>query len=213
MMREPVMLWKTCAMAVALCVVAVGCSREDDSSSSSEEPQSARERSATVENESESPPTEPASTAKAITIRRAVTPEQYADVIDSHQGKVVLVDFWATWCSACIQRFPHTVAMSRNLADEGLVVVSMAIDDPEQRDAALAILKKHNASFENLMASAGVSDESFEAYEITSGALPHYKVYGRDGSLFKSFLVDATAESTFTPEDVEQAVKTALGEK
>lgn len=208
------MLWKTCAMAVALCVVAVGCSPEGESSTSSEKPQLSDDASTANEPEpsSESQPASAKLTAEEITIRVA-TPEQYAEVIEAHRGKVVLVDFWATWCAVCIRRFPHTVEMSETYADQGLVVVSMAVDDVEQQDAALEILKSQKAAFENLLASHGGSDESFEAYNITSGALPHYKVYGRDGSLFKSFLVDATADSTFTPEDVEQAVKAALGEK
>src|SRR5262245_15828247 len=53
----------------------------------------------------------------------------YDASFDFYPGKVVLVDFWATWCPKCREDFPHTVELDRKYASEGLVVVSFSCDD------------------------------------------------------------------------------------
>ena len=52
--------------------------------------------------------------------------------IAAHKGKVVLVDYWATWCVPCIKAFPHTVALSRNYADKPFVAISVSVDTAEE---------------------------------------------------------------------------------
>src|SRR5262245_46769570 len=61
--------------------------------------------------------------ATAATIDRAVR---------ERKGSVVLVDFWATWCGPCVERFPHLVGLHQKYGDLGLVCVSVSVDDPEE---------------------------------------------------------------------------------
>ena len=152
---------------------------------------------------------EPAAT---VTLR-TVTPKQYAAILKSAKGKVVLVDFWATYCRPCRQQFPHTVELHNKLADQGLVVLSMSCDDEENHEAALKFLTKSQARFTNLRSAPGASDETFNAYDIDSGALPHYKLYDRKGKLRQTFALDPAAKKQFTSEDVQAKVEELLGEK
>ena len=45
------------------------------------------------------------------------------------RGNVVVVDFWATWCPPCRAEIPGYIEMQRELADEGLVVVGVSLDE------------------------------------------------------------------------------------
>ncbi len=123
---------------------------------------------------------------------------EYAEMLRRHRGKVVLVDFWATWCGPCLEMFPHTVTLHRRFADRGLVVVSLSVDDPEDEPAVRRFLAGQRATFENFISRHGTGTESFQAFELGEGGVPELKLYGRDGKLLKTF--DANAG----PIDLEQ---------
>lgn len=144
---------------------------------------------------------------------RAVTPKQFNAVLEKSKGKVVLIDFWATSCRPCRAQFPHTVALQKKLADRGLFVISMSCDDEDSHEEALKFLVKSKSNLLNLRSTLGASDETYSAYDIDSGALPHYKLYDREGKLRKTFAVDPTAKKQFTTDDIDAAVEELLTEK
>lgn len=49
--------------------------------------------------------------------------------LSSHRGKVVLLDFWATWCLPCREEIPHFVALQNKYRDAGLVIIGISVDD------------------------------------------------------------------------------------
>ena len=147
----------------------------------------------------------------AITVRPADR-QVYEDLLKQHQGKVVLVDCWATWCLSCMEQFPHTVKLHEQYASEGLAVISVNFDEPENVTAVKEVLAARRAVFDNLQSKWGSGEQSFEAFDIKSGTLPEYKLYDRTGQLRETFLVDPSADKQFTPEDIERSVKALLAQ-
>jgi peroxiredoxin len=49
-----------------------------------------------------------------------------------YRGKVVVLDFWATWCVPCRQEVPHFVALQKKYGSEGLAVIGISLDDEEK---------------------------------------------------------------------------------
>jgi len=134
------------------------------------------------------------------------TASQLAVTLKKYRGKVVLVDYWATWCPPCTELFPHTVALYRELADQDLAVVSVSFDDAEDEPSVLRFLASQGATFENLRAETGASPQSSTEFEIENGAIPFMRLYDRTGKLRKAFA------APFKPADVEKAVKQLLAE-
>ena len=148
--------------------------------------------------------------SKPISVR-VVDKAGYDKIIASNKGKVVVVDCWATWCVPCRKAFPETVKMAKAYADKGVVVVSLGFDDPvkgQVPDKVKEFLVKQDAQFENLVSALDISDDGAEAFDIAEGALPHFKIYGKDGKLFKKF--ESGEDKEFTHEQIEAAVKAAL---
>ena len=72
-------------------------------------------------------------------------------------GKLLLVNFWATWCAPCEREFPDLEATYRRFKSRNLEFVSVSVNDPEERAAVLAFLQAQHASHDNrLFASSDV---------------------------------------------------------
>lgn len=61
------------------------------------------------------------------------------------KGKVVYLDFWASWCTSCLQSFPFMNAMHKDLQHKGLEVIAVNLD--EDRQLAVDFLARKTAHF------------------------------------------------------------------
>jgi thiol-disulfide isomerase/thioredoxin len=152
--------------------------------------------------------------APAIELR-AVDRAAVDALIEQQRGKVVLVDFWATWCAPCLKQLPHTAELAKEHADDGLVVVTVSVDEPEDEAKAATRVAElvGDAPVTHLRSSLGGGSAAMEAFEIGSGSAPHYKLYDREGKLRQVFENDPSAERPFTAADIDAAVEMLLGEK
>jgi len=92
----------------------------------------------------------------------ASTPPQAAPrwpLLDSLQGKVVLVDFWASWCAPRLRSFPWMNELQQKHGDDGLVVLAVNVD--QDRALADAFLKKIPAQFRIEYDQAGTLAKQF----------------------------------------------------
>jgi len=53
--------------------------------------------------------------------------------MDDLQGRVVLLDFWATWCEPCREAMPHIRKVAKKFEGQPLVILSVSLDDDEQK--------------------------------------------------------------------------------
>jgi thiol-disulfide isomerase/thioredoxin len=146
----------------------------------------------------------------AVTLR-VVNAQQYAALVGEHHGKVVLVDFWATWCTHCVEQFPHTVQLHKELGDKGLVVISVSMNDPEEEEETLAKLQQFGATFENLLGREDGDADPMETFGVDAG-LPFYKIYDRKGQL-RYNLADTDPDKPLSTDDIDSRVNELLAEQ
>jgi peroxiredoxin len=66
---------------------------------------------------------------------------------DDYKGKVVLLDFWATWCGPCRRELPNVTAAYLKYHTNGFEVVSVSLDMPRQGPALLQFIKEHGMTW------------------------------------------------------------------
>jgi len=118
---------------------------------------------------------------------RDVTGEE-VDLI-SYKGKVILLNFWATWCGPCKIEIPWFVEFQETYGDKGLVVLGLSVDDtPEQMRPFIA---EYQVNYPMLV---GLGREDFqEAYGPVWG-LPITFMIDREGTLCRKHIGIATKE-------------------
>ncbi|MBS0581869.1 MAG: TlpA family protein disulfide reductase [Proteobacteria bacterium] len=98
--------------------------------------------------------------------------------LSEFDGKLVLLNFWATWCGPCREEMPLLDSTYEKLADKGLLVVGVAIDDS---DAVRDFLKDNPIRYPILL--AGEDEDASLRYGDTRSVLPYSVLIGRDGRL------------------------------
>ena len=96
--------------------------------------------------------------------------------LDDLKGKVVLVDFWATWCGPCIGSIPHTNELMARHADDGLVIIGVCNTNGGESMASTA--KEHGIEYPIAVDIDGQTDE---AYRVNG--YPDYYLIDRAGVL------------------------------
>ena len=115
-----------------------------------------------------------------LSISSNTTAESNFDLTE-FKGKVVLLDFWASWCVPCRRSFPWMNDMQEKYEDDGLVIIGVNMDsDPADRNA---FLQAYPAKFQI------INDPDAElARDYGVIAMPSSYVIGRDGVLVTKHL-------------------------
>ncbi len=93
------------------------------------------------------------------------------------RGKIVVLDFWASWCAPCVAELPHVKALADQNRSNGLVVLGINLD--RTRDAFITAVNQHKLDYPQIY--DGASGHIAELYRIT--AIPMTYIIDRDGKI------------------------------
>ncbi|QEG18999.1 Thiol-disulfide oxidoreductase ResA [Gimesia maris] len=116
---------------------------------------------------------------------KEITPETLPAEIEKHRGKVVFVDYWATWCPMCLDSFHHLSRWHQEYADKGLVILAINLDEDNEsnRKVVKEYLTEQRAPFENFISTVKPDAIRDEKFGIEGSTLPFCQIYNREGEL------------------------------
>ena len=100
-----------------------------------------------------------------------------------YEGKVVLLNFWATWCGPCKVEMPSMEALHRDFGSRGLHIVAVSQDDDASDEQLQSFARELGVTFEILYDSTHAMEKS---YQVTG--YPATFVIGRDGKIRRKWL-------------------------
>jgi len=114
--------------------------------------------------------------------------------LSEHLGKVVLLDFFATWCGPCIMEIEHLQALYRDYSSEQLVILSISVDTESDSLPKLQLFAQQNQ-----MPWTVARDTDNVGYKYGVSPIPHLVVVDTEGYERYSH-IGVTAESTLRSE-------------
>lgn len=125
-----------------------------------------------------------------------------AHSLNDWHGKVVLVNFWATWCAPCREEIPLLVQLQARYAASGFQVVGIATDETSPKDVK-DYLTKMVVNYPMLMGDESV-DRMVAGFGGNLIGLPYTLLLDRDGRIIK------ITAGALDPKDADLMVRTAL---
>jgi peroxiredoxin len=107
-----------------------------------------------------------------------------ARLIRNDTENLLVVNVWASWCGPCVAEMPDFVTMNRMYRKRNFQMVTISIDEPEQKDAALKLLKENHASTTNYIAQVSSRDKLADIIDKEwQGPLPHTVLIAPGGKI------------------------------
>lgn len=129
--------------------------------------------------------------------------------IEEYKGKVVVINFWATWCGYCVQEMPEFEKVYKEFGSNKKDVIILGVAGPKskenqnnvdvEKDKVISFLKKKNITYPSLMDETG---KSFDDYKVR--ALPMTYVINKDGYL------EGFVSGAITADQLRKAVNDTL---
>jgi peroxiredoxin len=101
-----------------------------------------------------------------------------------YKGKIVLVDFWASWCSPCRQEIPNLLSQYKMYKDKGFEILSVSLDN--SRDKWLKALQQESMTWPQVSDLNGNNNSVARLYGVS--AIPATFLVDRDGKLISTNL-------------------------
>ena len=120
--------------------------------------------------------------------------------LKQYRGRVVLLDFWATWCSPCCDEVPNVVAAYNKYHSKGFDVLAISLDN--EKSDLLNYIRQHHVPYRQVFDGNGWQTPVAKLYGVE--AIPHSILIGRTG-----VILAIDAEGT----DLAPAIRNALANK
>lgn len=183
---------------VLLSVLVAACNSNDSVNSNTKTPVISNPPSGTTY------PMPPTSKAATLANMGWKLPEGKRAIFSEYKGKVLILDFYATWCVPCRDSVPHLIGLQKKFESQGLQVVGLNVGGPGDEELVPAFAKEFGIQY-----PLGTPDDDLVSLLMSdSDAIPQTFVFDRQGQLVQRFVGFGSDTGIYLDGAVETALKT-----
>jgi thiol-disulfide isomerase/thioredoxin len=126
--------------------------------------------------------------------------------LGEYQGKVLVLDFYATWCAPCRESIPRLIALQENYSPADLQIIGLNVGGPDDRVKVAEFARELNIQY-----SLGFPDKSLtDLFLSDNDTIPQTFVFDRQGQLVKRFIGYEKSTGTQLEQLIRSETATAL---
>ena len=127
-------------------------------------------------------------------------------IMSEYRGKVLILDFYATWCTPCRDSVPHLIGLQQKYESQGLRVVGLNVGGPGDEEEVPAFAREFGIKY-----TLAMPDEELVSLLLAdSNAIPQTFVFDRQGQLVERLIGFGPSSGEVIDRAVESALKTGL---
>jgi len=125
-------------------------------------------------------------------------------VFSDFRGKVLVLDFYATWCEPCRRSIPHLIGLQNKYADQGLEVIGLNVGGPDDEPKVPAFAQEFGIQY-----TLAVPDDELVTFLLANNdAIPQTFVFDRQGQLAERLIGFGPNAADRIDQAIEAALKT-----
>jgi len=125
-------------------------------------------------------------------------------VFSEYRGRVLVLDFYATWCVPCRDSVPHLIGLQKKYEDQGLSVIGLNVGGPGDEERVPAFAKEFGIQY-----ALAKPDEDLVSFLLSdSDAIPQTFVFDRQGKLVERLIGFGPQSGQRLDRAVESALQT-----
>lgn len=97
--------------------------------------------------------------------------------LSAHQGKVIVLNIWATWCAPCVEEMPDLVDIYKTYHDQGLTIIGISVDK-QGRSVVVPFVKKYDITY-----PISIDDGTIQKKYPPTMGIPTTYIIGKKGNL------------------------------
>ena len=126
-------------------------------------------------------------------------------LFSEYKGKVLVLDYYATWCNPCRKSIPHLIELQKKYQDQGLQVIGLNVGGPKDPEKVPGFAKELGIQY-----PLALPDEDLVAFMLSDeSAIPQTFVFDREGMLVERVIGFSPVVAARIDAAVENALKTS----